>query len=432
MINIILLVAVVVAGMGIYRAYREYKVPVTRARGRWALVLRYRFELLIIGAAALGSLWGQEYPALIAFAVLLPVLWSFAESRIEALIVTGFYYLAASRDLPQSAGIFFDVTAPLALGYGLWLLAAALNAAVWAGCWQPKPAHRAIAAQFALVLTAIPPIGIVGWANPLTSAGWLFPYCGVLGLLFTMLLIAILVSRSYRMFMNFGQVVIAGSLLANVYCSYFVPAGPPPYLQNWVSYDSHFAKLQSGSSASFFSRVQGVQDIAAMAQPHQVILLPESILPETALSNGFSEPLIETAAKTLHVKDALVLIGTEATGENGVDNVLMPLGERGINLVQRVPVPVGMWRPWSKLTYTTNFFGSGVAVIRGVRAAYLICYEQLLVYPVVLSAVRDPRVILGASNDWWARDTSIPKIQQAAIMSWGRLLGIPVLNATNF
>jgi len=74
MINIILLVAVVVAGMGIYRAYREYKVPVTRARGRWALVLQYRFELLIVGAAALGSLWGQEYPALIAFAVLLPVL----------------------------------------------------------------------------------------------------------------------------------------------------------------------------------------------------------------------------------------------------------------------------------------------------------------------------------------------------------------------
>ena len=40
-------------------------------------------------------------------------------------------------------------------------------------------------------------------------------------------------------------------------------------------------------------------------------------------------------------------------------------------------------------------------------------------------------VLVGAANDWWARETSIPAIQGQALDAWGRLFGLPVVRATN-
>lgn len=434
MVNIILFVLMLVVSLGLQKGLKDHREGVSPVAQGWRWLLsRYRLELLIIVNAAIGCLWGRDYPALIAVVILMPVVWSCANSRFEAFWITVVYYLAGSRDLPQGTGIFFDGGMALALGYVLWFFAAAANAVVWSICWQTKAAYRAIGAQFALVLTALPPVGIIGWCNPLTASGWLFPMCGLIGILFTMLLVAIIVSRNFSMLQRFGYVVIAGGLIVNFYYTYFLPPNSFPDLQNWKSYDSHFADLKSVSNDMFFSRVQGVTQIADMAEPNQVIILPESILPEHALSEPFSAAIIQSAAEKLASKNALVLIGTESTKEDGsVDNVLMPLGQKGINLKQRVPVPVGMWRPWNKNTFNTDLFGSGVAVVRGIRTAYLICYEQVLTYPVLLSAVRDPKIIIGSSNDWWARNGSIPKIQQASLMSWGRLLGIPTLSATNY
>lgn len=429
MVNIVLLMAALVAGLGLRGALAYRRAPEQGQSEAGTFVTRHRFELLLAASAGIGCMWGQQYAALIALAVLMPPIWSFAVSRLEAFTVAAVYYLAASRDLPQGAGIFFAASAPGILGYGLWMLAGMVNAAVWGLCWQHNPGHRAVAAQFGLVLTAIPPVGVIGWASPLTAAGWFFPSCGLVGLVFTMLLIWLLVSRSNRMVL---KLAVAGALVTSLNCIYFVSAGAFPAPQNWVAYDMHLSKLQTGSTSSFFERLKAVTDIAQIAKPHQVILLPESVLPEAAFNINYSAQLVAYAGEELRAKDAIVLIGTEVTRPDGIDNVLMPLGVSVGNLVQRVPVPVGMWRPWSKLTYNTHFLGNGVAVLRGLRAAYFVCYEQLLVFPMVLSAVHDPNILLGASNDWWARETTIPKIQQAALFSWGRLLGVPVLTATNY
>ena len=63
--------------------------------------------------------------------------------------------------------------------------------------------------------------------------------------------------------------------------------------------------------------------------------------------------------------------------------------------------------------------------------AYSICYEQLLVFPILISMAHDPDLIVGAANDWWARGTSIPTIQGQALDVWGRLFSLPVVRATN-
>jgi hypothetical protein len=50
---------------------------------------------------------------------------------------------------------------------------------------------------------------------------------------------------------------------------------------------------------------------------------------------------------------------------------------------------------------------------------------------LVVSMAHNPDLIVGAANDWWARNTSIPTIQGQALDMWGRLFSLPVVRAIN-
>lgn len=68
----------------------------------------------------------------------------------------------------------------------------------------------------------------------------------------------------------------------------------------------------------------------------------------------------------------------------------------------------------------------------GERAAVLICYEQLLSWPILTSMLAHPTVIVAVANDYWAGGTTIPEVQLAAVRAWARLISIPYVSATNF
>ena len=70
-------------------------------------------------------------------------------------------------------------------------------------------------------------------------------------------------------------------------------------------------------------------------------------------------------------------------------------------------------------------------MVAGKRAAILICYEQLLVWPILASAAENPDILLGVANDYWAEGTSINAIQGACLHAWSRLFNIPLFLATN-
>ena len=73
----------------------------------------------------------------------------------------------------------------------------------------------------------------------------------------------------------------------------------------------------------------------------------------------------------------------------------------------------------------------GTIEIAGQRVAFLICYEQLLVLPVLLSAIDHPTLIVGMANQYWVRDTTIPAAQRASLVAWSRLFALPLLIAEN-
>ena len=96
------------------------------------------------------------------------------------------------------------------------------------------------------------------------------------------------------------------------------------------------------------------------------------------------------------------------------------------------PIPIAMWKPLGDDGVPLNLFARGTIRIHNQNAAVLICYEQILVWPFLSSALEHPTILLTTSNDYWAKNTRIPAIQQSSAASWARLFHLPVLSATNF
>ncbi len=74
------------------------------------------------------------------------------------------------------------VTDGPAVGIGLLFTASAILTLPWIALWQNDPSQRFWRIPVALLLSAVPPIGIINWASPLTAAGLLFPGTGLAGL----------------------------------------------------------------------------------------------------------------------------------------------------------------------------------------------------------------------------------------------------------
>jgi apolipoprotein N-acyltransferase len=119
--------------------------------------------------------------------------------------------------------------------------------------------------------------------------------------------------------------------------------------------------------------------------------------------------------------------------QNRYLNVLLARGEEnGAVYQERIPIPIAMWKPLGDEGAPLKLFGRGTIRIHAQKAAVLICYEQVLVWPFLSSVVERPTILLTISNDYWAKNTLIPAIQQASATSWARLFDLPILSATNF
>jgi apolipoprotein N-acyltransferase len=90
-----------------------------------------------------------------------------------------------------------------------------------------------------------------------------------------------------------------------------------------------------------------------------------------------------------------------------------------------------MWRPFSNVSVPLRLDGPGVIEIDHQRAAVLICYEEILTFPVLASMLHHPTAIIGISNSFWFDETTIPDYQAAALRGWARLFRLPLFMAVN-
>jgi len=374
--------------------------------------------ILPLGSFLTGwAAWNTIDGALV-LSLLLPVLWARSPNRWAAAGVAVAYYLGAGLDVPAGAGVFFG-DQPGAFGWFLLGGVAVANSIPWAALWRSDPhGWRAVAA---VVLTSIPPIGIVGWANPLTAAGIVFPSMGWIGLLGLMLIIAV----STRMpFASTG--IATGGVLIGLF---FGPdlAGPA----GWMGIDTQLSGGRGDLNlVQTYIDTQHLQQLARNTKS-EVIVMPETV---GGLASA-SVPLWSDEQSKMKLEGRTVIVGMtqREAGSSHYDNIMMAIGAKsGIVYKQRVPVPVSMWRPFTHEGARAYWFDNPVVSIHGRHVGFLVCYEQLITWPVLHSVLAGSQILAAPGNAWWAKDTKIPEIQHRAVRAWGQLFDIPVITAFNY
>lgn len=364
--------------------------------------------------------WGSGGLPALALAPAVVPLWAAQPDRLRAWMVMFGYYLAAGRGLPSGAANFFGSQVPIGQPIAMWVLASALLAAAWAIAWGR--AGHVWRVPMALAITIVPPLGIIGWTNPVTAAGVYFPGLGWAGLAIMAGLMAAFCYRRSRL----GAVLIlslAGMLAAE---------REPPNAPGWIkAQQTRFGGSGHGGRDFVLDYEANVKMIGrARASVATIQLYPEGVAGQWGST---TQDLWAPALQELAAQGRSVLLGVEvpAEGTQRYRNALVLAGSESGMFTQRVPVPVSMWRPWADDGAESDLFGDGIGMLHGQRVAVLICYEQGIVWPMLISQASRPSLLIGASNTYWAKGTSIPSIQTASMTAWSYLFGTPLVMAFN-
>ncbi|MGZ2442174.1 conjugal transfer protein TraB [Sinorhizobium medicae] len=422
----------------------RFRFPVCSAwHGRSSLSIRDRGDdqrndrwkpiLLIIASIACGrSGWSGEV-LLLPLAMIFPLLWAMAPSRTTAAVAAAGYFLAASRGLPQGVANFY--AADLWPGLALWVMASASFVIVHAVLWRPHggnasgrkggDAARALRYLLAMALTGLPPFGITGWAHPLTAAGVLFPGWGWWGLGATAILLVVMTGRRWQ---------IAAAALGGLYVWSATNWTPPKLAPGWISVDlKQGAKLGRDGSLQYHRDL--IATVRKAAEPGKDVRV--AVLPESAL--GYWTPTVARVwQEALRGSDLTLIAGGAVVEPRGYDNVIVAISADAAKVLyrERMPVPGSMWQPWLQWIgqdggARADFFANPVVEVDGFKVAPLICYEQLILWPVLQSMLHSPEMIVAVGNGWWTGNTSIVAIQKASSVAWARLFDLSIVMAFN-
>jgi hypothetical protein len=262
------------------------------------------------------------------------------------------------------------------------------------------------------------------------GAGHLFPGAGWTGLAIVALLPGILLSTQSLSFRAWAVVIglVAGVCIA-CHVSYSGDAEPP---SGWMAINTHFGNVSE--PLRDFAAAQFIQQKADESSAH-VLIFPEAVVPRWSEA---TEAFWHHSLDRYRMRGQILAIGaglpdkparndreslsdlrTYDFGEaievlksgsprtilgpmrsplsERVDNTMLLVGAESATFNQRVPVPVGMWWPFSKVSVPLRLNAPGVLAIDHERAAVLICYEQMLTFPILASMLQHPTVIVGIS-----------------------------------
>ncbi|MBY0506924.1 MAG: hypothetical protein K2X03_23605 [Bryobacteraceae bacterium] len=365
--------------------------------------------LISVGAAGLiGAIAWRGPMLLLGFSIAIPWIIFRQTTRLNATTVALVYFLAATVSIIAVSKVFEPSSSLQA--WFIWVLASSILSLPWAILWSADPAQRIWRCPAALILSAVPPIGLVCWASPLVSAGILFPGTGLIGLAATALVPATLPV--------WPKSVVAVALAANLING---PIPSPAGIQ----------ALNTKDSPDFFQKEEEAR-IAIHSAQSRLLILPEGAVRRwTEATEAFWTPTMEHLEAT-H-RTALVGAGLPIANSLEFRNGVVVIGaSKQEPFSQRIPIPIGMWKPFGPADgVPLNLTGTGTLQIGPHNLAVLICYEQLLVWPILHSAFGKPTLIVGVSNAAWTRNTHIPAAQQFCLAAWSRLFGIPFLSAVN-
>jgi apolipoprotein N-acyltransferase len=423
---------------------------------------RYKDWLLLCSSIALGLGVSTGWALGMVVAAAMPLACLAAGTRKAALRSAFGYYAAALWPMIPGLEVYWK-SEPL-IPLLLWIFTALLLSLPWTVAWTCHRVQYLWRAPLALLTTIVPPLGIVGLASPLMGAGYLYPGKGWVGLAAVALLPGIILSTQSLSFRARRVVIgLAAGLCIATYVSYSGDAKPP---SGWMAINTDLGDVSKPFRD--FAAARFIQQKAAETSA-RVLIFPESVVPRwseateafwhqsldrcrtrgqiLAIGVGLPHKSLRNDRERLNdlrtydFGEAIEVLKSGSTRtihgparsplSERVDNALLLVGAASATFNQRVPVPVGMWRPFSKGSVPLRLNAPGVLVIDHERAAVLICYEQMLTFPILTSMLQHPTVIVGISNTFWVDHTTIPRYQANALRAWAKLFHLPYLLAVN-
>ena len=364
------------------------------------------------------------------------------------------YHLATTYGLIKGTSVFF-LHAGLFLCIGFWSLSSLAFALPYLAypyiaLYFRSGGFGAVAATIitSAVSTILPPLGIIGWTSP-----WLGAIAaGQTGIILTVLGIFALGHWAPRSKVR-ASYLIAGCVVASLWLlGHPLPTEPA----GWVGINTHLGRLRSNLSYVDASMELAPKVLADLRSGDKVVLLPETVaglwLPGTraiwrpvirwtaqhpgqTVLLGAAVPL---AGRSCRRQEPLAgsepLAGCKHMGLGYLDALVKIQSGHQTILPDHIPVPFSMWHPWHRRdSFRMAPFSRKpeTTEIDGAKVGYLICYEQLLMWPALDLYPHGIQILLAPANDWWARGTDIPAIQRASAKAWGAFFGVPVLFAVN-
>jgi hypothetical protein len=410
------------------------------------------------------------YPVGMMAAAGMPVVCLAPGTRRAAFKCALGYYVAALWPMVVGLDRYVGQSPTFVASLALWALAAVLLSFPWAMAATSDRLKCLWRAPLALLATVIPPLGIIGLASPLTAAGYVFPGTSWSGLVLLTLFPGIVLAAGALPVCRRWVVrcFVIGLCIGSAIGGWHSRSGVAQAPRGWVAINTHFGDVSQGFQD--FVASQFIQQKAAESSA-RVLIFPEALVPRWSAATeafwrqsldqcrmrgqilalgaglpadkraGTNDPQKLTELKLYDFSPAIDALRTmHATPLHTItakprpeptDNTMLVVGAESATFYQRVPVPVGMWQPFSRASVPLRIAAPGVLTIDHQRAAVLICYEQMLTFPILVSMLQHPSVIVGISNTFWLDGTTVPRYQATALRSWARLFRLPYFLAVN-
>lgn len=337
-------------------------------------------------------------------------------TRPHVLVLLLGWYLGSLAAMPFTWHAFFST----GWGWLVWVVLATLLALPSLLAPRRWPAFGFLSAA---VLASVPPLGFVGLGNPLMVAGALFPGARWFGLLLCLGFFALSALRSraaaiaQMVMLGFGLLVLTRP-----------PPAPPAYVWAATTFDGLYPEQ---SLAESFKRQDGAMATVrtALNQGARLVVMPETTDPLWDDGQAFYWGGVTRLA--VHDK-AQVIIGIYTNPMSTTEPIdgLLDLSSGKIYPAM-IAMPLAMWRPWSGNSFPLHLAATAPIPTAAGPAAHLICYEELLVWPLAAQEIHTrPTLLLSAANQWFAGGW-LARAQSRSVAMQARLWGLPLVRAVN-
>jgi hypothetical protein len=208
----------------------------------------------------------------------MPVACLTAGTRKAVFKSTLVYYVAGIWPMVPGLNRYFGQSTISLIPVATWALAAILLSVPWTIAWTSNRFHCLWRVPLALMITIVPPLGIIGLASPVTAAGYLFPGTAWVGLATVALLPGIVLSvHALALRRRCAVLCLVSAFAAGLAIGgrHFTrsDAAPPP---GWIAVNTRFGDVSQPFRD--FAAAQFIQQKAAETSA-RVLIFPESVVP---------------------------------------------------------------------------------------------------------------------------------------------------------